>query len=103
MPRLLDNDPVFSFAAWREYHRTVRWYRRQRPSLAAAFRESVHQALDLACENPARMIPAFGSVQQLRLTRFPHLIYCTQRQQRLVVLALWHATSAVAQPHQSSL
>jgi toxin ParE1/3/4 len=83
--------PVFRKEARLEYTAAVLWYERQRRGLGAQFEARVEEALTLACRSPHQFSALIGDVRRVKVRRFPFTIFFRVRDEKLRVLAVFHA------------
>lgn len=83
--------PVFRRAARLEYEEAAIWYESQRPGLGGEFVAELERALLQACETPQRFPVMLQDARRVYLRRFPYSIFFRIREDRLVVLAVFHA------------
>ena len=82
--------------AQREITRAAQWWADNRPAAPGAVRIELEQALALLVEHPGAgtrvRTPRPGEVRRFLLLRTQYFLYYRVREQRLEVLALWHAS-----------
>lgn len=83
--------PIFRKAARLEFDEAVTWYEGQRDGLGSEFVLEIDRAVQHACEAPKQFPTALRDVRQIRVTRFPYSIFFRLKNDRLVVLAVFHA------------
>jgi len=83
--------PSFGRMARKEYGAAVRWYDKHRRGLGAEFEAEIQRTLARACEGPRRFVKVVADVHRIRVHRFPFVIFFRVRQDRLIVLAVFHA------------
>lgn len=81
---------VFRRATQDELETAVAWYDEQRRGLGEEFLTELGDAIEKAANSPERYPVVFESVRRTVLRRFPYAIYYLQRQDMLVVLAVFH-------------
>ena len=82
--------PFFRKAARLEYDEAASWYESQRSGLGAEFVTEIEHALQQACEMPQRFPRMLEEVRCVRVRRFPYSIFFKVRDDKLVVLAVFH-------------
>jgi len=83
--------PSFRRQAFREYSAARRWYEKQRLGLGADFEHEIDRALLRACGAPNRYPEVVPNVRRIRARRFPFVIYFRVSNEKLIVLAVFHA------------
>ncbi len=81
----------FRRAARLEYDEPAVWYETQKPGLGGEFVSEIERALSQACEMPQRFPKMVQDVRCIRVRRFPYSIFFRLRDDRLIVLAVFHA------------
>jgi len=81
---------VFRRAAKDELEEAAAWYEDRRRGLGVEFLNEIGEAIERAATHPERHPSVCGDVQRTVLRRFPYAIYFRQRNQVLVVLAVFH-------------
>lgn len=81
---------VFRRAAQDELENAAAWYDEQRRGLGEEFLRELGDAIEKIAASPERYPVVFESVRRTVLRRFPYAIYFRQRQDVLVVLAVFH-------------
>lgn len=87
-------DVALRAAARSELETAVKWYASRRPDLAADFVSEVDYALVRAAENPQQFPRVYRQIRCVRVRRFPYSVYFLDRKDRIVVLAVFHASRA---------
>jgi plasmid stabilization system protein ParE len=82
---------VFRRAAKDELEEATAWYEDRRRGLGEEFLNEIGEAIERAATNPERHPLVFGDVRRTELRRFPCAVYFRQREQALVILAVFHA------------
>jgi plasmid stabilization system protein ParE len=85
---------VLVAAAQWELEAAAKWYEARRPELAADFISEVDHALARAAANPQQFPRVYREFRCVRLRRFPYSLYFLDREDRIVVLAVFHASRA---------
>ena len=83
---------VFRRAAEDELQRARDWYARIRAGLAEDFERRVEHALRRVRRNPRAFPCVHGEARRVLLRRFPYGIYFLLEDERIVVLAVFHAS-----------
>jgi toxin ParE1/3/4 len=82
---------VFRPAARAEFDGAALWYEDRQPGLGARFVAEIQYAVELASRHPERHPIKHEQIRCLRARRFPYSIYYLVEQDRIVVLAVFHA------------
>lgn len=82
--------PSFRKAARLEYDEAALWYESQKIGLGSEFVEEIERALLAACEAPQRFSVVLQDVRRVRVRRFPYFVYFRVRDNRLIVLSVFH-------------
>jgi plasmid stabilization system protein ParE len=83
--------PFFRKAARLEYEEAALWYESQRAGLGGEFVAEIEAALLRACETPQRFSKVLQDVRCVRVRRFPYSLFVRVRDNRLIVLSVFHA------------
>ena len=83
--------PFFRRAARLEYDEAAGWYETQKPGLGGEFVAEIERALLQTCEMPQRFPKMLHDVRCIRVRRFPYSIFFRVRDDRLIVLSVFHA------------
>lgn len=81
---------VFRRAAKDDLEEAAAWYEDRRRGLGDEFLNEIGEAIEQAASHPERHPLAFGDVRRTVLRRFPYAVYFRQREQVLVILAVFH-------------
>jgi plasmid stabilization system protein ParE len=81
---------VFRRAAWDELEEAVIWYEDRRRGLGDEFLKEIEEAIERSAGRPERNPVVFCDVRRAVLRRFPYAVYFRQRNEDLVVLAVFH-------------
>jgi len=81
---------VFRRAPWDELEEAVAWYEDRRRGLGDEFLKEIEEAIERSADHPERNPVVIGDVRRTVLRRFPYAVYFRQRNQDLVVLAVFH-------------
>ena len=82
---------VFRRIARSEYDEAVGWYESKRAGLGLEFKSAVDDKLALIARQPTLFRQIRGPVRRAVLKRFPYTIHFLNEQDRIVVLAVFHA------------
>jgi toxin ParE1/3/4 len=83
---------LFRPQARSEFDEATAWYEQHRSGLGARFVEAVEAVLDQAAQNPQRYAVVFRDVREGLVRRFPYCVYYRDEGDRIVVLAVFHAS-----------
>lgn len=83
---------VFRSVARNEYDDAVAWYEGERAGLGLDFQIAVDAALTLVARQPLSFRRVRGPVRRALLKRFPYTIHFLDEPDRIVVLAVFHAS-----------
>lgn len=82
---------VFRRIAKREFDDAISWYQDRREGLGREFSVAVEQQLGRIALSPNQFACVRGEVRRAVLQRFPYSIYFIVEDDRIVVLAIFHA------------
>ena len=85
---------VFRRIAKREFDGAISWYQDRREGLGREFSVTVEQQLGRIALSPKQFACVRGDVRRAVLQRFPYSIYFIVEDDRIVVLAIFHARRA---------
>jgi plasmid stabilization system protein ParE len=68
------------------------WYDGQRPGLGSDLVDAVQQVLDTIANQPKRYPVATRNIREAPVSRFPYCIYYRLKQDRVVVIAVYHTS-----------
>ena len=85
---------VFRRIAKREFDDAISWYEDRREGLGREFSVAVEQHLGRIALSPNQFAGVRGDVRRAVLQRFPYSIYFIVEDERIVVLAIFHARRA---------
>ena len=88
---------VFRRIAKREFDDAISWYQDRREGLGREFSVAVEQQLGRIALSPNQFACVRGDVRRAVLQRFPYSIYFIVEDDRIVVLAIFHARRAPSQ------
>ena len=81
---------VFRAEARREFIEAVAWYEAQRDGLGAEFLNEIERCIASAAEHPELYASVRADIRRVVARRFPYAVYYRQRDNRIVVLAVFH-------------
>jgi plasmid stabilization system protein ParE len=82
---------VFRRQARREFDAAGEWYEKERPGLGLEFLAEIDSLLQRIAEQPQRFPVLYRDVRKAVARRFPYCVYFRERDQRIVVLAVFHS------------
>jgi len=82
---------VFRRIAKREFDDAISWYQDRREGLGREFSVAVEQQLEKIAFSPNQFVCVRGDVRRAVLQRFPYSIHFIVEDDRIVVLAIFHA------------
>ena len=82
---------VFRRIAKREFDDVISWYQDRREGLGREFSVAIEQQLGRIALSPNQFACVRGDVRRAVLQRFPYSIYFIVEDDRIVVLAIFHA------------
>ena len=85
---------VFRRIAKREFDDGISWYQDRREGLGQEFSIAVEQQLEKIALSPNKFACVRGDVRRAVLQRFPYSIHFIVEDERIVVLAIFHARRA---------
>ena len=85
---------VFRRIAKREFDDAISWYQDRREGLGREFSLAIEQQLGRIALSPNQFACVRGDVRRAVLQRFPYSIYFIVEDERIVVLAIFHARRA---------
>jgi len=85
---------VFRRIAKREFDDAISWYEDGREGLGRGFSVAVEQLLARIALSPNQFARVRGDVRRAVLRRFPYSIYFVVEDDRILVLAIFHARRA---------
>ena len=68
------------------------WYERQRPGLGRQFLDCLDDQLNRVRNAPQLYARVCGGVRRCKLPRFPYLVFYREFQDRVEILAVFHAS-----------
>ena len=85
---------VFRRIAQLELNESISWYEDKRAELGEAFRIEIESHLERIATQPQQFSQIRGHVRRVVLLRFPYSIYFLPEDDRIVILAIFHARRA---------
>jgi plasmid stabilization system protein ParE len=82
---------VFRPAARAEFDGAALWYEDRKPGLGAQFVSEIERAVELASSHPERFPVKHGEIRCVQARRFPYSVFYRAEEDRIVVLAVFHA------------
>ena|SRR5215216_5273847 len=82
---------VFRRLAKREFDDAISWYEGRREGLGEEFSVAIERQLERIAESPNQFVRVRGKIRRSVLRRFPYSIYFIAEDDRVVVLAIFHA------------
>jgi plasmid stabilization system protein ParE len=83
---------VFRPIAQHEFEEAVAWYEGERLGLGLEFIAAVDQKVALIARQPALFRQVRGPIRRAVVRRFPYTIHFVEEPERIVVLAVFHAS-----------
>ncbi len=83
---------VFRSVAQTKFDDAASWYEAQRPGLGADFVFEVERILGMIASQPDRYPFASGGIREGLVRRFPYCVYYRVKPNRVVILAVIHAS-----------
>lgn len=82
---------VFRKQARLEFDEAGDWYEKERPGLGLEFLAEIHLLIRRIAGNPEQFPMLYRDVRKAVARRFPYCIYFRERDQKIVVLAVFHS------------
>lgn len=82
---------AFRKQAHREFDEAGNWYEKERPGLGLEFLAEIHLLLQRIASNPEQFPMLYRDVRKAVARRFPYCIYFRERDQHIIVLAVFHS------------
>jgi plasmid stabilization system protein ParE len=82
---------VFRKQAHLEFDEAGDWYEKERPGLGLEFLAEIHLLIHSIASNPKQFPMLYRDVRKAVARRFPYCIYFRERDQKIVVLAVFHS------------
>lgn len=87
------NLPVsFHRAAQAEFDEAVAWYETQRTGLGRDFIGEIERSIALIAQNPERYPVVYRNIRRNIIRRFPYSLLYRVEPQRIILLAVFHAS-----------
>ena len=83
-------EPIFRPVALLGYSQSVEFFEKAQAGLGLRFESTLQSVLDEAVDNPKRYPMVDGDIREAPIPNFPFCIYYRVRNQRFVVLAVYH-------------
>ena len=82
----------FRRAAQAEFIEAAEWYEARQSKLGVAFIAEIDRCVALAAEHPYLFDTVHHDIRRVVVNRFPYSIYYREESDRIVVLAIFHAS-----------
>ena len=82
---------IFRRQARREFDEAGDWYEKERVGLGLEFLAEIEGLLQRIASNPEQFPILFRDVRKAVARRFPYCVYFRERNQNIVVLAVFHS------------
>lgn len=82
---------VFRKQARVEFDEAGDWYEKERPGLGSEFLAEIHLLILRIATTPEQFPRLYRDVRKAVARRFPYCIYFHEREQKIVVLAVFHS------------
>lgn len=82
---------IFRRQARREFDKAGDWYEKERPGLGMEFLAEIQLLIQRIAGTPEQFPMLYRDVRKAVARRFPYCIYFRERNQRIVVLAVFHS------------
>lgn len=82
---------VFRKQARLEFDEAGDWYEKERPGLGSEFLAEIQLLLQCIASNPEQFPMLYRDVRKAVARRFPYCVYFRKRNQRIIVLAVFHS------------
>lgn len=82
---------VFRLQARREFDEAGDWYEQERPGLGLEFLAEIERLLARIAEAPNQFPVIHRDVRKAVARRFPYSVYFRERDQMIVILAVFHS------------
>lgn len=83
---------VFRRIALSEFDEAVAWYEGERAGLGLEFKSEIDATLALIARQPGLFRPVRGPIRRAVVRRFPYTLHFLDEPERIVVLAVFHAS-----------
>lgn len=88
---------VFRRQARLEFDAAGDWYEKERVGLGLEFLDAIDALLKRIAERPQQFPVVYRDVRKAVARRFPYCVYFRERDQRIVVLAVFHSARRPAE------
>lgn len=82
---------VFRKQARLEFDEACDWYEKERPGLGLEFLTEIHLLIQRIAATPELFPMLYRDVRKAVARRFPYCIYFREREQKIVILAVFHS------------
>jgi plasmid stabilization system protein ParE len=82
---------IFRRQARSEYDEAGDWYGQERAGLGSEFLDEIERLLQRVASNPEQFPILYRDVRKAVARRFPYCVYFRERNQHIVVLAVFHS------------
>lgn len=82
---------IFRRQARREFDEAGDWYEQERAGLGLEFLAEIERLIHRIASNPEQFPILYRDVRKAVARRFPYCVYFRERNQRIVVLAVFHS------------
>lgn len=82
---------VFRRQARLEFDEAGDWYEKERPGLGLEFLAEIHFLIQRIATTPEQFPMLYRDVRKAVARRFPYCIYFREREQKIIVLAVFHS------------
>ncbi|MDD2701569.1 MAG: type II toxin-antitoxin system RelE/ParE family toxin [Sideroxydans sp.] len=82
---------VFRKQARLEFDEAGNWYEKERPGLGLEFLTEIHLLIQRIAATPELFPKLYRDVRKAVARRFPYCIYFREREQKVVILAVFHS------------
>ena len=81
---------IWSKTAREEYRDAIRWYEEASQGLGERFSRLLGDVLGQIAENPSRFPFSRHGARHARIKRFPYCVHYVERQDKIVIVAVFH-------------
>ena len=74
-----------------EFDEAGDWYEKERPGLGLEFLAEIHLLIQRIADTPEQFSMLYRDVRKAVAKRFPYCIYFRVREQKIIVLAVFHS------------
>ncbi|TAL20924.1 MAG: type II toxin-antitoxin system RelE/ParE family toxin [Nitrospirae bacterium] len=82
---------IFRLQARREFNEAGDWYEQERTGLGLEFLAEIERLIQRIADNPKQFPILYRDVRKAVVRRFPYCVYFRERDQHIVVLAVFHS------------